>query len=332
MSDIESPLANHPLPQPRCASISDRVMVRITGPGTDKFLQGQFSQQIDDVTQGHSPRAAACTPKGRAYCLTRLVRDGDDILMELPADLSDGTVTHLRKYLMLFRGTSMEVESDARIIGLLGDAAVEKLLPEGTGALAVAGDSVKINGGHVIRTMDTAEGMARYELWQTGDLDTSLQQALADIPAAPLADWQASEIAAGVASLTAATTESFVPQMLNWQHVGGIHFKKGCYTGQEVIARMHFLGQLKKSLFRYTCSDAGTLPAPGESLLDGDRSVGNVVNSVGFSDGHSEILAVVRHDAAEKSLVPESASDAVLSLRPLPYSVPEREKTDTPDT
>lgn len=94
MSDIESPLANHPLPQPRCVFISDRVMVRIAGPGTDKFLQGQFSQQIDDVTQGHSPRAAACTPKGRAYCLTRLVRDGDDILMELPANLSDGTVTH----------------------------------------------------------------------------------------------------------------------------------------------------------------------------------------------------------------------------------------------
>ena len=332
MSDTESPLASHPLPQPCCVSVSDRIIVRISGPGTDKFLQGQFSQQIEDVTQVHSPRAAACTPKGRTYCLTRLVRDGDDILMELPANLSDGTVTHLRKYLMLFRGTSMEVESDARIVGLLGDAAAEKLLPESTSALAVAGDSVKISGGHLIRTMDTAEGMARYELWQTGDLDTSLQQALEEIPAAPLADWQASEIAAGVASLTAATTESFVPQMLNWQHVGGIHFKKGCYTGQEVIARMHFLGQLKKSLFRYTCEGAGTLPAPGESLLDGDRSVGNVVNSVGFSDGHSEILAVVRHDAAEKSLVPESASDAALSLRPLPYSVPEREKTDTPDT
>ena len=332
MSDTESPLASHPLPQPCCVSVSDRIIVRISGPGTDKFLQGQFSQQIEDVTQVHSPRAAACTPKGRTYCLTRLVRDGDDILMELPAELSDGTVTHLRKYLMLFRGTSMEVEPDSRIVGLLGAAAAEKLLPGDTGALTIAGDSVKINGGHLIRTMDTAEGMARYELWQMGDLDTSLQQALEEIPAAPLADWQASEIAAGVASLTAATTESFVPQMLNWQHVGGIHFKKGCYTGQEVIARMHFLGQLKKSLFRYTCEGAGTLPAPGESLLDGDRSVGNVVNSVGFSDGHSEILAVVRHDAAEKSLVPESASDAALSLRPLPYSVPEREKTDTPDT
>jgi folate-binding protein YgfZ len=332
MSDTESPLASHPLPRPCRVSVSDRVIVRIAGPGTDKFLQGQFSQQIEDVTQEHSPRAAACTPKGRAYCLTRLVRDGSDVLMELPEDLSDGTVTHLRKYLMLFRGTSMEVEPDARIVGLLGEAAAERLLPGNTGALAVAGDSVKIDGGHLIRTMNTAEGMARYELWQTGDLDKPLQQALEDLPAAPLADWQASEIAAGVASLTTATTESFVPQMLNWQHVGGIHFKKGCYTGQEVIARMHFLGQLKKSLFRYTCGDANALPAPGEVLLDGDRSAGNVVNSVRFSDGRSEILAVVRHDAAANPLVPESAPGAVLSLHPLPYLVPEREETDSSDT
>lgn len=332
MSDTESPLASQPLPQPCRTYVSDRVIVRITGPGTDKFLQGQFSQQIDDVIQGHSPRAAACTPKGRAYCLTRLVRDGDDVLMELPADLADGTVTHLRKYLMLFRGTSMKVEADARIVGLLGEAAAKKLLPGDTKALESAGDAVKINGGHLIRTMDTAEGVARYELWLTHDLDSSLQQALDDIPTAALADWQASEIAAGVASLTTATTESFVPQMLNWQHVGGVHFKKGCYTGQEVIARMHFLGQLKKSLFRYTCDHADALPAPGEALLDGDRSVGNVVNCVRFTDGSMEMLAVVRHDAAANPLTLERAPDASLSLLALPYSVPEREKADRTDT
>jgi len=332
MSDTESPLASQPLPQPSRVSVSDRVVVRIAGPGTDKFLQGQFSQQIDDVTGDHSPRAAACTPKGRAYCLTRLVRDGEDILMELPGELAEGTVTHLRKYLMLFRGTSMEVEADAQIVGLLGEAAAAKLLPKNAGALTAAGDSVTIEGGHVIRTMDTAEGMARYELWQTGPLDSAHQQALDDIPAATLADWQASEIAAGVASLTASTSESFVPQMLNWQHVGGVHFKKGCYTGQEVIARMHFLGQLKKSLFRFACDRTNSLPSPDEALLDGDRPVGNVVNAVAFSDSSAEILAVVRHDAANQPLALESARDAALALRPLPYSVPEREKTGESDT
>ncbi len=332
MSDTENPAASHPLPHPSRVNISDRIIVRIAGPGTDKFLQGQFSQQIDDVHRTHSPRAAACTPKGRAYCLTRLVRDGDDVLMELPVNMADDTVTHLRKYLMLFRGTSMEVEADARMIGLMGESTVKQLLADANDSLATAGDSVAIQGGHLIRTMNTAEGMARYELWQTGSLDQSLLQALNDIPEATLADWHASEIAAGVAALTPATKEGFVPQMLNWQHVGGIHFKKGCYTGQEVIARMHFLGQLKKSLFRFATGQSETPPAPGEAVLDGDRPVGTVVSSVGFADGTAELLAVVRHDAAELSLAPESAPNATLSLRPLPYSVSEREQTGSSDT
>lgn len=332
MSDTTIPAASHPLPHPSRVMISDRVVARITGPGTNKFLQGQFSQQIDDVTQNHSPRAAACTPKGRAYCLTRLVRDGDDVLMELPAELADDTVSQLRKYLMLFRGTSMEVETSTRIIGLMGESAAGQLQPDATGKLAAAGDAVDVHGGRLIRTMDTAEGMARYELWQTGDLDSALQQALNDIPEATLADWHGSEIAAGVAALTPATREGFVPQMLNWQHVGGIHFKKGCYTGQEVIARMHFLGQLKKSLFRFAMGRVEKLPAPGEAIVNGDRSVGNVINSVAYTDGSAELLAVVRHDAAEKDLSLESAPDTPLSVRPLPYSVSEREQTGPSDT
>ncbi|MFN2361470.1 MAG: folate-binding protein YgfZ [Marinobacter sp.] len=332
MSDTEYPAAGHPLPQPARVTISDRVIVRITGPGTDKFLQGQFSQQMDDVTESHSPRAAACTPKGRAYCLTRLVREGEDVLMELPADLADDTVSHLRKYLMLFRGTSMEMETGARIIGLMGEATAKQLLPEAADRLSAAGDSVVVQGGQLIRTMSTAEGMARYELWQTGNADETLQQTLTGIPEATLADWHASEIAAGVAALTQATKEGFVPQMLNWQHVGGVHFKKGCYTGQEVIARMHFLGQLKKSLFRLGTGQIAHLPIPGEAIMNGDRSVGTVINRVGFSDGSAELLAVVRHDAAELSLAPASAPDAALSLRPLPYVVAEREQTGTSDT
>lgn len=332
MSDTANPVASHPLPDPARVNISDRIVVRVTGPGTDKFLQGQFSQQVGDVTPGYSPRAAACTPKGRAYCLTRMVRSGDDILMELQKELADETISHLRKYLMLFRGTSMEVAPDAGIVGLMGESPAETLLPGASRKLTAPGESELVEGGHLVRTMDTAEGMARFEFWRTGLLPESLQQALDDIPEATLADWHGSEIAAGVAALAPTTKESFVPQMLNWQHLGGIHFKKGCYTGQEVIARMHFLGQLKKSLYRFTCNECDTLPAPGDTILDGDRSVGNVVRAVRFSNNSVELLAVVRHDAAGHTLVPEGAANARLIPGPIPYSVPEREQNDTSDT
>ncbi|WP_296934037.1 folate-binding protein [uncultured Marinobacter sp.] len=331
MTDTDSSvsaIADYPLANSGWAVLDDRVVVRISGPGTDKFLQGQFSQNLDEVTPDRSPRAAAATPKGRAYCLTRMVRAGEDILMDFPSELADDIISHLRKYLMLFRGTTMELAQETRIVGILGNELAEKLAENALESLKEPGDSCALRDGILVKTQSTAEGTARYEFWQTQDSEIVLP-ASARIP---VTDWQASEIAAGVASLTAATQESFVPQMLNWQHVGGVHFKKGCYTGQEVIARMHFLGQLKKSLFRFRIEQAENLPIPGSALLAGERSVGEVVNSVKYRDGSVELLAVVRHDAADSPLHPDGMPEAALMPMPLPYPVPEREKSAQSDT
>lgn len=326
MTDTDSPvsaIADYPLPDSGWAVLDDRVVVRVSGPGTEKFLQGQFSQNLDEVTPARSPRAAAATPKGRAYCLTRMVREGGDILMDFPSELADDIISHLRKYLMLFRGTTMEVVPACRVIGILGSSLTESLANGALKELTEPADSAALENGVLVKTQPTAEGTARFEFWQTGANEVALP---ADYQL-PIADWQASEIAAGVALLTSETQGSFVPQMLNWQHVDGVHFKKGCYTGQEVIARMHFLGQLKKSLFRFRIDQAEQLPAPGCALFAGERSVGEVVNAVRYRDGSIELLAVVRHDAAEKALHPEDLPDATLAPMPLPYPVPEREES-----
>ncbi|MDN6318545.1 MAG: folate-binding protein [Marinobacter sp.] len=320
--------AESPPPAAGRILLTNRVLVRISGPGTDKFLQGQLSQNLEDVKPGTSPRAAGATPKGRAYCLTRLVRDGDDILIDLPSELAEPIMAHLRKYMMLFRGTSMTEQTDGHITGLLGNDAALSLAGDDLNSLASPGDTLALGSGFLIRTENTGEGLPRFELWQPGAGNLELS----DIPEKTLADWQASEIAAGVPTLNTAISESYVPQMLNWQHLGGVHFKKGCYTGQEVIARMHFLGQLKKSLFRFHITKAGALPAPGVPVIAGERSVGNVVNSVGFSDGSCELLAVVKHNAAEGELTVEGLSGVTLQLKPLPYSVTERESSEPLDT
>lgn len=337
MTDAESPVradsssdhppADYPLPEAGWAALSNRVLVRISGPGTDKFLQGQFSQHLDEVVAGHSPRAAAATPKGRAYCLTRLVRDGEDILLDLDAERAESILTHLRKYLMLFRGTSADMIGRGRVFGLLGAATAQTLAGNALTDLEQPGDSLSLSNGFVIRVEPTAEGLSRFEFWQTTEpgpeLDITEQRSLAD--------WQATEIAAGIAALTEQTQEAFVPQMLNWQHVGGIHFKKGCYTGQEVIARMHFLGQLKKSLYRFRLH-AAEAPQPGAAIIAGSRSVGSVVNAVALSNGTCELLAVIRHDAADGDLTVDGSSGQPLAPLPLPYAVPEREASPQADT
>lgn len=320
--------AEWPTPTSGRIVLTNRVLVRIAGPGTDKFLQGQLSQNLDDVKAGASPRAAGATPKGRAYCLPRLVRDGNDILMDLPSELAESIMAHLRKYMMLFRGTSMTAQTEGQITGLLGDEAASAIAGDQLSRLAAPGDTLALDSGFLIRVQSTAEGLARFELWQP----SASELALGCIAERSLADWQASEIAAGVATLTQASSESFVPQMLNWQHLGGVHFKKGCYTGQEVIARMHFLGQLKKSLFRFRIAQVNPIPAPGTPIIAGERSVGEVVNAVGFNNNACELLAVLRHDAADKPLFPKGQPDAALELQSLPYSVTEREASAPKDT
>lgn len=303
------------------ARLSGKVLVRISGPGTDKFVQGQFSQHVDDITSRQSRRAAASTPKGRAYCLTRLVRDDQDLLLELDRELAEQTLAQLKKYLMLFRGTSMDVIDQARIIGLLGEPAAIAVAGEQASTLTGTGDVLRTEHGYLIRIEDTANALPRYEWWLP-DGGNELPEALTELSEN---DWNASSIAAGVPWLTPATVEAYVPQMLNLQHLQGVHFKKGCYTGQEVIARMHFLGQLKKSLYRLAFTGCTQAPEAGSILLAGDKKAGDVVNAVMTSDNGGELLAVLRHDADKSALCLEGNYACQFEVLDLPYPVPERE-------
>lgn len=332
MTDPSTLVASQPLPASAWAILEDQRILRITGPGTDKFLQGQFSQNLEAVTPSFSPRAAASTPKGRAYCLTRMVRDGDDVLLAMTEDLVDQITSQLRKYLMLFRGTSMEVVDNGRVLGILGDELARQLGQDHVSRLDNPGDSMAVGQHHLIRTQDTAEGLPRFELWQLGDLSPDQADVFQPSQQAGLADWQASEIAAGIARLTHGSQEAYVPQMLNWQHVDGVHFKKGCYTGQEVIARMHFLGQLKKSLFRFSAAGVDTAPDCGTAIKAGEKTVGEVVNSVRLADRSVQCLAVVRHNTVDTPLHLDTHPDITLERLPLPYAVPEQQQSDTPDT
>ena len=322
---IANGIAEQPLPENNWAELSDRLMLTVSGAGTEKFLQGQFSQNVSEVTAGKSLHAAASNRKGRAYALVRMLRHDDDILMDFSRELADATEAELRKYLMLFRGTTMARLDDSKIIGIFGSELAQAVAGDQASLvtdLRQPGDTLTTGHGHLILLEPSIEGPARYELWSP---DGALPYVLQTKRQCSLATWQAGQIAAGVPWLTSATAGAYVPQMLNWQHLGGVHFKKGCYTGQEVIARMHFLGQLKKSLYRLTVT-ADPEPAVGDAISNGERNVGEVVNILQTGPQQYHLLAVIRHDAANGPLTLEDSADANIQLCPLPYAVPEREQ------
>jgi hypothetical protein len=300
-------------------------MVTVSGAGTEKFLQGQFSQNVSEVTADKSLHAAASNRKGRAYALVRMVRHNDDVLMDFSRELADTTEAELRKYLMLFRGTTMARLDDGKIIGIFGSELAQAVAGEQAAlvtGLRQSGDTLATEHGYLILLEPLIEGPVRYELWSP---DGALPDLLDAHNQCSLATWQAGQIAAGVPWLTSTTAGAYVPQMLNWQHLGGVHFKKGCYTGQEIIARMHFLGQLKKSLYRLAAT-TDAKPAVGDVISNGERNVGDVVNTLQTGPQQYHLLAVIRHNAANGPLTLTDSGGASLQLCPLAYAVPEREQ------
>lgn len=322
-----TPPAHHVSPESGIVELPGTVLFRVSGKDPRKFLHGQLTQSLDDVTESQSRRAAGCNPKGRAYALMLLADINGDIAMSLPRSIAGDVTAHLQKFLMLFRGTTMEEIGGARVFGIWGDELATQLtgtVPEQTATLAKPGDSLSLPSGKLIRVMPTAEGCPRYEYWQLESADVLHDDIDQDKATLNESDWRAGNIAAGIPELEPATASQHVPQMLNWQHLEGIHFKKGCYTGQEVIARMHYLGQLKKSLFRLRLSGASNAPVAGDGIVAGEKNVGEVINSVTFDNGDCEVLAIVKHSALTSQPWTLEGTDFSFTPMPLPYTVPEQ--------
>jgi folate-binding protein YgfZ len=135
--------------------------------------------------------------------------------------------------------------------------------------------------------------------------------------------WEATSIRAGIPTVLAATQEAFVPQMVNLELLGGVSFKKGCYPGQEIVARTQYRGKLKRRMVRVR--GGGSAPSPGSDIFSpefGEQPAGTVVSAVAAPDGGFEALVVAQLEAIEQnSLRAQSASGPPLPIEPLPYPI-----------
>ncbi|MGE0099461.1 MAG: folate-binding protein YgfZ [Hydrogenophaga sp.] len=282
-------------------------VIRVEGADAAAFLHGQLTQDFALLGLSEARLAAFCSAKGRMLAsFVGFKRAPDDILLVCSRDLLAPTLKRLSMFVLRAKARLSDASESFQVFGLVGGAVPPQLPP--------APWSQWRDGEASAVRLPSAEGVAR-ALWlvPVGEAAPS-GPALAE----PLWRWLA--VRSGVATLNQSVVEAFVPQMLNYESVGGVNFKKGCYPGQEVVARSQFRGTLKRRA--YVVHAEGTL-APGQDVFqenDAEQPCGTVVEVAPHPDGGFDaIVSLQTSAAAQGSLHAGNAGGAVLSLLPLPY-------------
>lgn len=279
-------------------------VIEVSGDDAGTFLRAQLTNDVLRLGSDRHFLAAWCDAKGRAILLAQVLEhEGDGYLLVLPCTLIDAVLQRLRMYVLRARVTLTDVSDRYRLAGLIG------------ADLPPANQLTERDGARWLGLSATSDDSAR-ALWiGTADAPWPEGALATDTP-----EWALAHIDAGVPDVVTATRGLFVPQMLNLHWLLAIDFDKGCYPGQEVIARLHYRGRLTRRLHRLAWR--GDEPKPGEEITDdAERAQGTVISAAPAADdgGSGRLLAVLRIDAAGSTL---NAGSTALELLDLPYATP----------
>jgi tRNA-modifying protein YgfZ len=301
-------------------------VVRLRGPDTVKFLQGQLSNDVERLSAERSVFAGYHNPQGRTIALLRLLRwDADDILAVLPRELAPVVSTRLSKYVLRAKVKITDESQSWKVGGLVATASTSGGdLPASPGAQARIADAVFVRV--------TGEPSRWIVVAPLGGAEP-----VADCSVGTETTWRRYDVAAGQPQVFAATSEQFVAQMLNLDVLDAIAFDKGCYTGQEVIARAHYRGRVKRRMQRFVSREPCQLE-PGDSGQLADGRAFRVVLAAQLADGRCDFLAVAPLVGAEREapeagggvptvasvlVVPGAAVPLTADQVALPYSLPD---------
>ncbi len=295
-----------PMPHPfhGVAPLPHLGVIRAQGEEAARFLQGQLTQDFALLGPREARLSAFCNPKGRMLASFVAFKPGaDEILLVLSRDILPATLKRLSMFVLRAKAKLSDATADYALHGLAG-AAVPS--PSAPWTLQEAA------GGHLVH-LYPADGTPR-ALW--------VGPAASAPPGEPMdpALWQWGEVRSGIATLTQPIVEAFVPQMLNYESVGGVNFKKGCYPGQEVVARSQFRGTLKRRAF---IAHADAELAAGQEVFrasDPEQPAGMVAEAARSPEGGWDAIVSLQLTAAEAGDLHAGRADGpALKLLPLPY-------------
>jgi tRNA-modifying protein YgfZ len=269
-------------------------LIEATGEEAKAFLHGQFTSDINHLADGQVQHSGWCNAKGRMQASFVVWRQGERYFLALAADLQEATQKRLQMFVLRAK-VKLAAQTDSTVmLGLSGPQAEEALVNAGLPSPADAMTSTTVDGTTIIRLdatrlMIVAPESAMAALWQK----LTVKARPAGVPA-----WRWLDIQSAFPLVTLATKEEFVPQMADFEKIGGVVFNKGCYPGQEVVARTQYLGKVKRHLFRLTSAQALKAGDVLHSPDNPDQSCGMVMTVAPSPAGGFEALAVVQSNFA----------------------------------
>lgn len=304
-------------------SLETLGVLRVSGPQGVDLLQAQLSQDFRNWSAEQSRLAALLNPQGRMLAdLIALQWAPEQILLLLDASIAQPVLQRLRMFVLRLKCTLDDASTQLQRFGLVGASADD--YPPQLAPPAQPWDVRRLGGGALLLRLPQADAAVRCVLIvdPAQPAQQALRTALDDMTAMSAAAWALHDIRAGLPHITAETQALFVPQMVNLELIGGVSFKKGCYPGQEVVARSQYRGTLK----RRTYLISSTAPMrPGQELVhvaDPGQPCGVVVNAAPDDSGSWWALAELKIALAQQpGLRLDRADGATVEIGPLPYAL-----------
>lgn len=296
--------------------ITNRHVLSVQGVDSAKFMQGQFTCDVNDISAIQYRHGACCNAKGRMVANFTLAKQDDDYLLALDSNAANALQAHLKKYMVFFKSDLNT--TDYVMAGLKGPRAKDILLTVFGGAPNEEHDYAQFSfkGGLVTQL----PFQAGYEIWLSPEhADEYIQTLLTHCSLSESEQWLSNLIQHGLPLLTQASVETQIPQMINLAQIGGISFSKGCYTGQEIVARMQYLGKLKRHLYQISIQSGNIDSEDSLYTPDNKSPVGTIINAV--KQGENTLaLAVIEDKHLQNPLFADSDLGTAVELLSLPYN------------
>ena len=277
--------------------LSTSSMIKVEGDDRVPFLQGQLTQDIKLISHDKALFAGFCNPKGRVLAFMLCFEEHESIHIQIDSSIAEPILRRLKMYVLRSKVSLNLLDNQFTCVGFVGS---KTFLNQG---IKLPENYLDIVRSHDVMIMRVGKNTERYQLMgDTTKVNTFMKLNLAEYTSMSIESWDNLNIFDGIPNIYPTTQEAFIPQSINMDLIDGINFKKGCYTGQEIVARTHYLGKVKRRMFRAFIESEDDL-TPGDQIINEKKeAIGQLVRSAKENELRTNMLIELRVDQAHEAL------------------------------